>query len=271
MATPRISLQMYTVNSVLADDLDGGIARLAAIGFDTIEAFDFVGRAPALKAAFEKNGIEPTTGHAFFLSDEIHSPDGTVGALPAPAETFAAAKELGLSVVIDPYVPADRWATRAGVEDTAARLNAAAKEAAEHGLQVGYHNHDHEFRATIDGKPAYELFASLLNDDVKLELDLYWATAAGIDVTELLPRLGDKVIAVHVKDGPMAGEISTAQLPTDQRPAGQGDVPLAAGIEAATALQYAVIEFDHFDGDIFDGVAQSFAWLQAELGAEVSA
>jgi sugar phosphate isomerase/epimerase len=267
MTTPAVSLQLYSVNAALSEDLAGGIARLADIGFTSVEAFDFVGRAPELKAEFDKHGITARTGHAIFLSETVATPDGILGDIPTHDVTFAAARELGLDVVIDPFVPADRWATREGVEDIAARLNAAAEEAAEYGLAVGYHNHDHEFRAVIDGQTAYELFASLLDPAVRLEVDLYWATAAGVDITELLPALGDKVIAVHAKDGPMREGISTAELPQDQTPAGQGDVPIAAGIAAATALQFAVIEFDHFEGDVFDGVAQSHAWLTSTLSS----
>ncbi|WFR67058.1 hypothetical protein P9139_21375 [Curtobacterium flaccumfaciens] len=72
----------------------------------------------------------------------------------------------------------------------------------------------------------------------------------------------------------MTGDISTAQIPQDQTPAGQGDVRLASALAAATALEYAVIEFDHFEGDVFDGVAQSYEWLAAQLvpaGSAVSA
>ena len=48
------------------------------------------------------------------------------------------------------------------------------------GLKVGYHNHAQEFVADIDGINGYEYFASLLDDEVALELDLFWAaTAAG--------------------------------------------------------------------------------------------
>ena len=55
--------------------------------------------------------------------------------------------------------------------------------------------------------------------------------------------------------------ISARQLPTDQQPAGQGDVPLAAALSAVEDLAYAVIEFDHYEGDIFDGVTQSYQFL----------
>jgi len=262
---PRISLQLYTVDKALAPDLDGGVARLAAIGFDTVEAFAFVGRAAQLRTAFDAHGISARTGHAFLVEESIPLPDGTVMTAPSHAETFAEASALGLEIVIDPFVGPDHWTTREGVERVAARLNAAAEEAAGHGLRVGYHNHDHELRPRIDGKPALQMLADLLDPRVVLELDLYWASAAGIDLMPFIEELGDRIVAVHVKDGPMREGISTAQVPTDQTPAGQGDVQLADALAAASALEYAVIEFDGFDGEIFDGVEQSYRWLRAAL------
>ena len=262
---PRISLQLYTVDKALAPDLDGGVARLAGIGFDTVEAFAFVGRAAELRTAFDAHGISARTGHAFLVEESIPLPDGTVMTAPSHAETFAEASALGIEIVIDPFVGPDHWTTREGVERVAARLNAAAEEAAVHGLRVGYHNHDHELRPRIDGKPALQVLAELLDPRVVLELDLYWASAAGIDLVPFVQELGDRIVAVHVKDGPMREGISTAQVPTDQTPAGQGDVQLAEALAAASALEYAVIEFDGYDGEIFDGVEQSYRWLQAAL------
>jgi sugar phosphate isomerase/epimerase len=84
----------------------------------------------------------------------------------------------------------------------------------------------------------------------------------------LIQELGDRVVAVHVKDGPMTGNISTAQIPQDQTPAGQGDVPIAEVLAAAPALEYAVIEFDHSELDVFDAVEQSYRWLAATLDKE---
>jgi sugar phosphate isomerase/epimerase len=260
-----ISLQLYTVNTALESDLEGGIARLAEIGFTTVEAFDFVRRAPELKAAFDTHGVTAKTGHSFLVEEKLDLPDGVTLEIASHADTFAAAALLGMTTVIDPFVAPEHWTTREGLERTAARLNAAAVEAAKHGLSVGYHNHDHELRPRIDGRPALEVFAELLDDNVKLEVDLYWAAAAGVDPVGLLERLGDKVIAVHVKDGPIGDHIKTGVAPTDQIPAGQGDVPLAAALAAASSsVQFAVIEFDGTEGDIFDAVAASYAWLSAQ-------
>lgn len=173
MAQPQLSIQLYTVNNLLESDVDGTLAQLAAMGIRQVEAFAFVDRAEQLAEAFAKHGLQAKTGHAPLLSDEVRSPDGMVPA-PTHADVFAAAKTLGLEYVIDPFVALERWLTREAIEETANRLNAAAKEAAEHGLKVGYHNHAQEFAADIDGVNGYDYFASLLDEEIMLEVDLFW-------------------------------------------------------------------------------------------------
>ena len=265
MSTPEISVQLYSIHQALDADLDGSLGRLADLGLRTVEAFDFVRRAEALKESFDRHGLSAPTGHAILIEHEgVQTPDGLLSVPPAE-ETFAAAKMLGMQVVIDPFVAPDRWATRDDVQRNAERLNARAAQAADVGLRVGYHNHDHEFTARIDGRPALEVFADLLDPSVQLEIDLYWATAGGADPVALLQQLGDRVVAVHVKDGPMRPGISARELPKDQQPAGRGDVPLAEVLSAGFDISYAVIEFDHYEGDIFAGIAESYAFLTSTL------
>ena len=265
MTTPEISVQLYSIHEALDADLDGSLGKLAEIGLTTVEAFDFVRRADALKTSFDRYGLSSPTAHAVLVEKEANTPDGLLTRPPAE-EVFAAAQTLGVEIVIDPHVPMERWQTLADVQSTADRLNEAAAQAAGLGLKVGYHNHDHELAARIDGTPALEVFAGLLDPAVLLEVDLYWATAGGVDPVGLLQRLGDRVVAVHVKDGPMRPGITSRQLPTDQQPAGHGDVPLAAALEAAKSIDYAVIEFDHYEGDVFAGIAESYAYLRETLG-----
>ncbi|HEY0240648.1 MAG TPA: sugar phosphate isomerase/epimerase [Friedmanniella sp.] len=266
MTTPQISVQLYSIHEALDADLDGSLGKLAEIGLTTVEAFDFVRRADALKTSFERYGLRAPTAHAVLIEKEVTTPDGLL-TVPPVEDVFAAAKALGVQVVIDPYVPQDHWQTLADVQRNAERLNAVAAQAAEQGLAVGYHNHDHELSTTVDGTPVLELFAGLLDPAVRLEVDLYWATAGGVDPVGLLQRLGDRVVAVHVKDGPIKPGITSRQMPKDQAPAGTGDVALAAALEAATSAEYAVIEFDHYEGDVFAGIAESYAWLSRTLSS----
>jgi sugar phosphate isomerase/epimerase len=261
MTTPAISVQLWTVREALAADLDGTLAKLKDIGFTRVEAFGFVDRADELAAALERNGITAPTAHAS-LASEVENPfDSTITA-PTNDQVFAAAKKLGISTVFDPFVAPERWETVEEITKTAALLNNAAAVGATHGITVGYHNHNQEF-VKIDDRFALEIFAELLDPSVVFEIDLYWAAAGGADVAALVERLGERVVALHVKDGTLDPSPSIGAVPVDQVPAGTGAVELTAALDAAAYLQYAIIEFDEFSGDIWEGVAAGHAFLSA--------
>lgn len=267
MALPEASVQLYTLAAEFTADMGSSLDKLAAIGLRNVEAFDFVRRPDEIKAALDAAGLASPTGHAPLLSDELWTPDGSIPT-PAPEVVFEASAKIGVKTVIDPFVEPARWFTLDGVTDIADRLNKLADTAATFGLEVGYHNHAQEFIADFDGQTAYERFVDLTDERVVLELDLYWALTGGQDVTALVSRLGDRLLAAHVKDGiapasnpfaPDAGEFGSDSL--DQRHAGTGDVPLADALSAASALKYAVIEYDNAPGDVFADIAASHAFL----------
>ncbi|MDZ8171447.1 sugar phosphate isomerase/epimerase family protein [Microbacterium xanthum] len=267
MARPLASVQLYTLAEQFSADMAGSLDRLAGLGLRNVEAFDFVRRPAEIRAALDSSGLAAPTGHAPLLSDELWTPDGSIPT-PAPEVVFDAAAEIGMTTVIDPFVAPERWRTLEGVTDIAERLNTLADTAAGFGLTVGYHNHAQEFVASFDDQSAYERFVALTDPRVALELDLFWALTGGQDVVSLVERLGERLVAVHVKDGvtpatnpwePGAPAFASSSL--DQRHAGTADVPLADALRAATSLKYAVIEYDHAPGDVFDDIAASLAFL----------
>lgn len=274
MTSPALSVQLYTVREALTEDLSGTLARLAGMGLRDVEVYDFVDRAPALAEALQKNGLRARTGHASLLSEGLGFDDPALAAEqagpPSQETVFRAAKSLGIEIVIDPFVATERWLSEESVLDTARRLNDAAVKAADHGLRVGYHNHSQEFGASFGGVSAFEFFAENLSDDVVLEIDLYWAATGRQDVPAMLGRLGDRVKALHLKDGIIGEDPFTPGAPRldattlDQRPAGQGDLPLLEYLAAAPSTEYGVIEFDHYaGGDIFDGIQASIDYFHA--------
>ena len=262
MSTPAISIQLWTVRDELAADLDGTLARLSAIGFTNVEAFGFSTRADELAAAFARNGIASPTGHASLASPSENPFDTSIVA-PGAAEVFEAAAKLGMTTVIDPFVDPQRWTSIDEITKTADTLNAAAESAAKVGITVGYHNHNQELLNRIDDRFALEVFADLLDPAVVIELDLYWAAAGGADVVPLVERLGDRLAALHVKDGTLDPAPGLGSVPTDQVPAGRGAVPLAAALDAAKSARYAIVEFDAYPGDIWQGVTESYEFLTA--------
>ncbi|MFD9736015.1 sugar phosphate isomerase/epimerase family protein [Umezawaea sp. NPDC059074] len=239
------SVQLYSVRDAFAADPIDTLRRVAAIGFTQVEPYGVLENAEVLRTALAENGLSAPTAHARLVGVEQRP-------------VFEVAAEVGIGVVIDPYIGAEKWQAADDIAATAKALNDAAAVAAEHGVRVGYHNHWWELESRIDGRSAFEVLADQLDPRVVLEVDTYWATAGGEDAAALLKRLGDRVVAIHVKDGGLATD------GTGQVPAGQGQVPVADVLAAApNALR--VVEFDYFDGDVFAGIATSLAYL---AGAE---
>ncbi|HSN38038.1 MAG TPA: TIM barrel protein, partial [Arthrobacter sp.] len=133
----------------------------------------------------------------------------------------------------------------------------AAKKGAEYGIRVGYHNHAWELESTIEGRTALEYFADLLDPALVLEVDTYWVAVGGQDPVDILTKLGDRVKLIHIKDGPLTTETKA------QQPAGQGKIAVWDVIGAAKSLEVGVVEFDDYAGDIFEGIAESLAYLQS--------
>ncbi|MGW4940379.1 sugar phosphate isomerase/epimerase family protein [Actinoplanes sp. NPDC004185] len=240
----KLSVQLYSVRDAFAHDPAGTLTRLAGLGFTQVEPYGVRENLAVLRTALPANGLTAPTAHAKLLGDDVDRP-----------AVFAAAAELGIGTVIEPMVEAARWQHADDIAATAAALNNAAKIAAEHGVTVGYHNHFWELESRIGDRTAFEVLAGHLDPALVLEVDTYWATAGGAEAPALLRRLGDRVRALHVKDGDLATDGS------GQVPAGQGRVPVLEVLAAAPqALR--VIEFDRCDGDIFTALGASLAFLR---------
>ncbi|MBE9404891.1 sugar phosphate isomerase/epimerase [Brachybacterium sp. Marseille-Q2903] len=238
-----ISVQLYSIRQHLTDDPTAALARLAEIGFTQVEPFALMDHVEMLREQLPMHGLTAPSTHASLVTSED------------PARVFEAAASLGVRTVIDPYVDREKWNQVPDIKATADRLNELAGIAAEHGVNVGYHNHDFEARPIFEGRCGLEVLADHLDPRVVLELDTFWCAVGGTDPAELLGRLGQRVQLLHLKDGPFEG--STA----DQQPLGQGDMDVPSVLAAADWIQTGVIEFDDYSGDVLEAIARSYAQL----------
>jgi sugar phosphate isomerase/epimerase len=237
-----LSVQLYSIRHALAADPHGALARLASLGVTQVEPFDIVSDPHGLRDALAANGLSAPSVHA------------RLGAAVELDPVFEAAAAIGAQTVVHPYSPPELWGSESGVDAVAEELVRAADAAGAYGLSVGYHNHHWELSSRLGGRSALERLAERLPPAVVLELDTYWAAVGGEDVVALLGRLGERVRLVHLKDGPVDQD-NEAQLPL-----GEGAMPVPAIVEAATAAELAVLEFDDYAGDLFDGLAASLAF-----------
>lgn len=243
MTATDLSVQLYTVREALAEDFDGTLGRLAAFGYCAVEPFAYDRFAVELRSGLSRHGLAAPTAHVGLLQGD-------------QAALFGLAVELGIGTVIQPRTDPGRWRSAADIRQIAGELNAAADRGAAVGVTVGYHNHHFEFES-VEGRFGLEVLADALAPGVVLEVDTYWAYAGGVDVPALLERLGDRVVALHVKDGD--GTLDTTQ----QTPVGAGSLPVWSFLDAAPdALR--VVELDGCEsGDLVDAVDLSRHYLLA--------
>ncbi|WP_309572902.1 sugar phosphate isomerase/epimerase family protein [Deinococcus sp.] len=253
MTPGTLSVQLYTFRDAYADDPASTIARVAGLGFKYIEPFgignhglsnaDKVSKAQELRALLDANGMQATTAHtaapmgpdADAVLDAIQALGTTLPVISWPGEV--------------PGFERDVMDTKDGTERFADALNEASRRAQTRGMSLGYHNHWWEW-SQFDGQSAYDLLLSRLDPAVFMEVDTYWAQTGGQDMPALIRRLGDRVKALHLKDGPATPE-------ADQTPLGTGKVDYAAAIQAAPSARWHVLEMDRTAGDVFAEVGHS--------------
>jgi sugar phosphate isomerase/epimerase len=237
-----LSIQLYTLRDQMAADRDGTLTRLAEIGYRSVEPYDPTADPAGFRELADGLGLSVPSTHAYAL----FSRDA--------GEVFDAVRTVGTDRAIIPGgVEQGLFTTLDGLRQVADLLNGFSAKAAEHGVLIGYHNHWWEIEPRFDGRTALEVLAGLLAPEVFLEVDTYWAAVGGADVPELLRALGDRVYALHVKDGPGVKDRPHTAV-------GQGavDVPpiLAAAPEAVR-----IVELDSCAGDVFEAVAASHGYL----------
>lgn len=238
------AVQLYTLRDRLAADRKATLQAVADFGYGAVEPFDVLTDPAQLRADLDSAGLRVSSVHARPFDEQAQA-------------VFAGTRILGADTVIVPMADPALFDTAEGVLELAARLNSAAREAAEHGLRLGYHNHAFELASQIGGRTGLEALADALDPEVLLEVDTYWAAVGGQDVPELLRRLGERVRFLHVKDGPVNQEDPMTAV-------GGGRMPVAEILAANPHVEWHIVELDHCATDLLEAVGDSLAWLAAQ-------
>jgi len=241
-----IALQMWTVRHKATADLAGTLRELKSMGVGTVEAVLGMGGVPAgqVRLQLEESGIALCSAHA-------RLPDGSPGDVERVCTEVA---ELGAPALIVSSLGEDYFASDEAVGRAAEKMNAAVEAALRTGLELGYHNHWWELENLVGHRSAYEVFVERLDPRIALEVDTYWAQVGGADAASLVASLGERVRYLHIKDGPV-------DRASPQCAVGQGRMDVPAVLAANQAVRWFIIELDHFDGEIYDAVRESLAFL----------
>ena len=213
-----VGLQLFTFFSEIDNDVEGTLKKIAAIGYKEIES------AFSKKGGFY--GMKPKE-FAKLVSDvgmswKSHHVLGAPFKMPANAKPITDANgnpikfppmrnlkenmqelvdevaEAGIPYLVCANIPTK---TSDDVKSSIDILNKTGDACKTANMTLAYHNHTEEFEKPEGAtETAYDSFLSQLSPDIKMELDLCWATKAGVDPVELFKKHPGRFELWHVKD-----------------------------------------------------------------------
>ena len=259
---PEITVQLFSVRAEAAADYEGTIRAIADMGFANVEPAGFPGSTAekAAKLFKELNLKAPSCHEELPIGDEKN-------------RIIEEALELGIKYIITgcPANFKESYKSADTIKVLAEQYCIAAESVAEHGMQVGYHNHDWDL-IDVDGKPGYKYFLENTPDTVLWEADIFWVARAGIDPVDFLKEIGPRGKVLHFKDGAVDTDAKFTEAETEDGkimissdkpflPAGTGQVDLIAASKAATYAEYIAVELDTYKGNMMKAVQESYTYL----------
>jgi sugar phosphate isomerase/epimerase len=189
----RVGLQLYTVRKAMGTDVEGTIAKVVATGYKEVEFAGYFDHSPKdIRAILDQNGLASPSCHVSYHFVEKHWD-----------ETIEAAKIVGHSYIICPWIDEKQRGEPGGWKRAAELFNKAGEASKKAGIQFGYHNHSFEFdpAPSLGGKLPYDfLLAETDPKLVAMEMDLCWVNVAGKDPLAYFDKYPGRFQLVHVKD-----------------------------------------------------------------------
>ena len=83
--------------------------------------------------------------------------------------------------------------SKAGCDKFAADISFAVAALAEHNITVCYHNHDMEMKKIDNEQTVLEYLLSICDKRLKIQLDIGWCFAGGVDVLGFMAAYNEKL------------------------------------------------------------------------------
>lgn len=184
-----LAVQLYSVRADCRRDFDAALGEVAAMGFEGVEFagyYTYADRAPELRARLDALGLKAAGTH---IGLETLQGD----ALKAAIDFHQA---IGCRFLVVPGNPAfvDPERSKA-LADT---FNQLAETLKPLGMACGYHNHTNEFKKD-GGETFWDLFAARTSQDVILQQDCGWTSAAGLDPAAYVRKYPGRTRTTHFK------------------------------------------------------------------------
>lgn len=185
----KVGLQLYSIRQAMSEDMDEALGQVKAMGYDYVEfSGGRYGRTAAeTRALLDKHGLTCVSVHqspSFFEND--------------PADAVAYVKTLGARFCVIPVcrLPSyqENW------DGTICLFTKMAEAFQAAGIQLLYHNHDHELTVLPgDRQPVLDRVLSCV-PGLQPEFDTCWLSYGGTDPVSYLQAYASRLDIVHLKD-----------------------------------------------------------------------
>ena len=179
------------VGKELEEDFWGTLDRIAAIGYQGIEAGgSTLAKAkaplPEVKRRLDGLGLRPIAYHATKYSF-AESGD----------QILANVQALGCGILVLSWGPCE---SREQLLEDAALYNQIGERCRANGIQLTYHNHDHEFQR-LGGETGFDILMGNAEPELlQAHLDVAWVAFGGVDPAGLIRKYAGRCPALHIKD-----------------------------------------------------------------------
>ena len=251
-----LGVQLYTVRTVLPQKPEETLKAIRAIGYQEVEA-TYAG-LDTLWPVLQASGLKPVSIH-------LDSKLVTQGNIDDLSPIFDKLKQRGFQYAVFPYLPEPERGGIDVIKGISEKFNRAGEKCRAAGMSFCYHNHAFEF-ATEKGATLFQVM--LDNTDKKLvayEVDVFWVSVAGLDPVEMIQKLSDRVLLLHLKDKaegtPVMYKESVPRTAFKEVGNGVVDWPKVLRAAAAAKVAHYFVEQDQTPGDPVDSLRQSFGYL----------
>jgi sugar phosphate isomerase/epimerase len=251
-----LGVQLYTVRTVLPQKPEETLKAIRAIGYQEVEA-TYAG-LDTLWPVLQASGLKPVSIH-------LDSKLVTQGNIDDLSPIFDKLKQRGFQYAVFPYLPEPERGGIDVIKGISEKFNRAGEKCRAAGMSFCYHNHAFEF-ATEKGATLFQVM--LDNTDKKLvayEVDVFWVSVAGLDPVEMIQKLSDRVLLLHLKDKaegtPVMYKESVPRTAFKEVGNGVVDWPKVLRAAAAAKVAHYFVEQDQTPGDPVESLRQSFGYL----------
>lgn len=251
----KTGLQLYTVRDFMAKDFYGTIKKVAEIGYKAVEFAGLFEHDPKeVKKFIDDLGLVCCSCHVW--GDEVNKLCDDVETLGSKNVVF----NLGGMDTEEGYMKAFNT------------FKEYADITGKRGMKAIMHNHEHEHKCKLDGKPFFEYVLENI-PNLYSQLDLAWTYCGGYDPLERVKKYNDKIALLHCKDctrkvaEAWTGATMVYSEIVHQVANGDGEVKIKECIEASKS-EYAIVELDMYDGCMWEAVEKSYNYLTKVCGCE---